>query len=100
MVHSFNFSGFGFEEIFGTTENYKLDIYIGDAIVQSQEMQMNQMQLQQQFTQLAMQIAQEPRPMKFRFSTPYHKWDGSILHHDYIEFKNKLMGEDKDETEV
>ena len=84
---------FGFE----TLEFYKVafEIYIGDKLVQQQEMQAPRAILEASFIQTANQIANDKRPMKIKMSRPQTIWDEfankqKVLKNE-IEFKNNAM---------
>jgi len=85
-----NLSGlFGFNPFEQDETDYSLKVYLGDAIVNQGNVQ-GWMGAQQNMAQMVQQIANERQPMKVSCSRNYYKWDGSLMHEEYLEFSNKI----------
>jgi len=90
-----NMEGFfnGFEEFSGFQQQvlllFKIQIWLGDALVDNQQMQTSEQMAEIQFKQIIMQLANDPRPMKARISIDYQLEDGKMTE-DSIEFTNKV----------
>ena len=80
---------FGFNPIEQDETDYSQKVYLGDAIVNHGNVK-GWMGAQQNMVQMVQQIANERQPMKVVCSRNYYKWDGSLMHEEYLEFSNKV----------
>ena len=71
----------------------QLDIYIGNQLVQSQQITMSDQMLAAQFTQICQQVASDTRPIHVvmrRWEDGYDQYEGNIKRHEYkLEYWNK-----------
>lgn len=70
-----------------------LDIYIGNQLVQQQQMTMPDQMLAAQFMQMCKQVANDPQPIHVvmrRWEDGYDQYEGKVKRHEYkLEFWNK-----------
>lgn len=71
----------------------QLDIYIGNQLVQSQQITMPDQMLIAQFMQVCKQVANDPQPIHVvmrRLEDGYDQYDGKTKRHEYkLEYWNK-----------
>lgn len=71
----------------------QLDIYIGNQLVQSQQITMPDQMLAAQFMQICQQVASDTRPIHVvmrRWEDWYDQYEGNIKRHEYkLEYWNK-----------
>lgn len=71
----------------------QLDIYIGNQLVQSQQITMPDQMLATQFMQICQQVASDTRPIHVvmrRWEDWYDQYEGNIKRHEYkLEYWNK-----------
>ena len=71
----------------------QLDIYIGNQLVQSQQMTMPDQMLAVQFMQICQQVADDARPIHVvmrRWEDGYDQYEGKTKRHEYkLEYWNK-----------
>lgn len=71
----------------------QLDIYIGNQLVQSQQMTMPDQMLAVRFMQICQQVAGDTRPIHVvmrRWEDWYDQYEGNIKRHEYkLEYWNK-----------
>ena len=71
----------------------QLDIYIGNQLVQSQQMTMPAQMLSVRFMQMCQQVANDARPIHVvmrRWEDVYDQYDGKTRRHEYkLEYWNK-----------
>ena len=77
----------------GNMLDCQLDIYIGNQLVQSQQITMPDQMLAAQFTQVCKQAANDTRPIHVvmrRLEDGYDQYEGNIKRHEYkLEYWNK-----------
>lgn len=77
----------------GNMFDCQLDIYIGNQLVQSQQITMSDPMLATQFMQICQQVASDTRPIHVvmrRWEDWYDQYDGNIKRHEYkLEYWNK-----------
>ena len=61
-----NMFNFNFDQIFGSTFDAKIEIYIGDQLVQSDNLQAPSIVIQQNYLNLSNQIINESQPMSVK----------------------------------
>ena len=71
----------------------QLDIYIGNQLVQSQQITMPAQMLADIFTQMCQQVASDTRPIHVvmrRWEDGYNQYEGKTKRHEYkLEYGNK-----------
>lgn len=71
----------------------QLDIYVGNQLVQSQQIAIPDQMLAAQFIQICKQVANDPQPIHVvmrRWEDEYDKYDGKTKRHEYkLEYWNK-----------
>ena len=71
----------------------QLDIYIGNQLVQSQQIAMPDQMLAAQFIQICKQVANDPQPIHVvmrRWEDEYDKYENKTKRHEYkLEYWNK-----------
>lgn len=77
----------------GNMLDCQLDIYIGNQLVQSQQITMPDQMLAAQFMQICQQVASDTRPIHVvmrRWEDGYDQYEGNIKRHEYkLEYWNK-----------
>ena len=77
----------------GNMLDCQLDIYIGNQLMQSQQITMPDQMLAAQFTQVCNQVASDTRPIHVvmrRWEDWYDQYKGNIKRHEYkLEYWNK-----------
>lgn len=77
----------------GNMLDCQLDIYIGNQLVQSQQITMPDQMLAAQFMQICQQVASDTRPIHVvmrRWEDWYDQYEGNIKRHEYkLEYWNK-----------
>lgn len=68
------FANFNFDSLFESFDA-KIDIYIGDKLVQSDNLQAPSMVIQQNYLQLLQQIIDNPQPMSVKLSVAKDIYD-------------------------
>lgn len=70
-----------------------VDIYVGNQLVQQQQMTMPDQMLAAQFMQMCKQVANDPQPIHVvmrRWEDGYDKYEGKVKRHEYkLEYWNK-----------
>lgn len=78
---------------FGNMLDCELDIYIGNQLVQSQQMTAPDQMLAAQFMQMCQQVASDQRPIHVvmrRWEDGYDQYEGKVKRHEYkLEYWNK-----------
>lgn len=77
----------------GNMLDCQLDIYIGNQLVQSQQITMSDQMLADFFMQICQQVASDTRPIHVvmrRWEDGYDQYEGNIKRHEYkLEYWNK-----------
>lgn len=77
----------------GNMLDCQLDIYIGNQLVQSQQITMSDQMLADFFMQICQQVASDTRPIHVvmrRWEDWYDQYEGNIKRHEYkLEYWNK-----------
>lgn len=77
----------------GNMLDCQLDIYIGNQLVQSQQITMSDQMLADFFMQICQQVANDTRPIHVvvrRWEDGYNQYEGNIKRHEYkLEYWNK-----------
>lgn len=77
----------------GNMFDCQLDIYVGNKLVQSQQITMPAQMLATQFMQICQQVASDTRPVHVvmrRWEDGYDQYKGNIKRHEYkLEYWNK-----------
>lgn len=77
----------------GNMFDCQLDIYIGNQLVQSQQITMSDQMLADFFMQICQQVASDTRPIHVvvrRWEDGYNQYEGNIKRHEYkLEYWNK-----------
>lgn len=77
----------------GNMLDCQLDIYIGNQLVQSQQITMSDQMLADFFMQICQQVASDTRPIHVvvrRWEDGYNQYEGNIKRHEYkLEYWNK-----------
>lgn len=77
----------------GNMLDCQFDIYIGNQLMQSQQMTMPDQMLAAQFMQVCKQVANDPQPIHVvmrRWEDGYDQYDGKVKRHEYkLEYWNK-----------
>ena len=77
----------------GNMLDCQLDIYIGNQLVQSQQITMPDQMLIGQFTQICKEVASDTRPIHVvmrRWEDLYDQYEGNVKQHEYkLEYWNK-----------
>ena len=77
----------------GNMFDCQLDIYIGNQLVQSQQITMSDQMLAVRFMQICQQVASDARPIHVvmrRWEDWYDQYEGNIKQHEYkLEYWNK-----------
>ena len=77
----------------GNMLDCQLDIYIGNQLMQSQQITMPDQMLATQFMQICQQVASDTRPIHVvmrRWEDGYDQYEGNIKRHEYkLEYWNK-----------
>lgn len=77
----------------GNMLDCQLDIYIGNQLVQSQQITMPDQMLIAQFMQVCKQVASDPQPIHVvmrRWEDGYNQYEGKVKRYEYkLEYWNK-----------